>query len=146
MDRSKTRLRLPAWSWRYADLHVAVPLACACRYALLCTMCPAVRNNGHSAPTIQSCALVAPEWAVQVLVWSPCKSMQCFLQLHLTSGLTWWRGREESTGTSKPSVVETKVAHRFGSKSSLLLEGRMVPSHGRCVCLLLQDLVQRGFQ
>jgi hypothetical protein len=34
-------------------------------------------------------------------------------------------------GTSKPSVVETKVAHRFGSNASLALEGRMVPSHER---------------
>jgi hypothetical protein len=34
-------------------------------------------------------------------------------------------------GTSKPSVVDTKVAHRFGSKASLELEGRMVPSHER---------------
>jgi hypothetical protein len=34
-------------------------------------------------------------------------------------------------GTSKPRVVETKVAHRFGSKASLALEGRMVPSHER---------------
>jgi hypothetical protein len=40
-------------------------------------------------------------------------------------------GGEESTGTSKPSVVETKVALRFGSKASLALEGRMVPSHER---------------
>jgi hypothetical protein len=38
-----------------------------------------------------------------------------FLQPHLTSGLLWWRWREESLGTSKPNVVETKVAHRFGS-------------------------------
>jgi hypothetical protein len=55
-----------------ADLHVAAPLACACHYAVLSgTVCPAVRNNGPRDPTIQSCALVAPEWAVQVLVWSP---------------------------------------------------------------------------
>ena len=33
--------------------------------------------------------------------------MQCFLQPHLASGLLSRRGREESTGTSKPSVVET---------------------------------------
>jgi len=59
------------------------------------------------------------------------KSMQCFLQPHLASGLLWWRGRQESMGTSKPSVVEKKVAHRFGSKASLALEGRMVPSQER---------------
>jgi hypothetical protein len=34
-------------------------------------------------------------------------------------------------GTCKPSVMETKVAHRFGSKALLSLEGRMVPSHER---------------
>ena len=33
-------------------------------------------------------------------------------------------GRAESTGTSKPSVVETK-AHRFGSKASFALEGKV---------------------
>jgi hypothetical protein len=32
-------------------------------------------------------------------------------------------------GTSEPIVVETKVAHRFGSKASLALEGQIVPSH-----------------
>jgi len=53
-----------------AELHVAAPLACTCRYALLVlTVCPAVRNSSPSTPTIQSCALVTPEWAVQV--WSP---------------------------------------------------------------------------
>jgi hypothetical protein len=31
----------------------------------------------------------------------------------------------------QPIVVETKVVHRFGSKASLALEGRMVPSHER---------------
>jgi hypothetical protein len=35
--------------------------------------------------------------------------MQRFLQPHLASGLLLWRGREESTGTSKPNVVATKV-------------------------------------
>ncbi len=34
-------------------------------------------------------------------------------------------------GTSKPRVVETKVAHRAGSKALLPLESRMVPSHER---------------
>ena len=33
---------------------------------------PCVRAEiGPNTPTSQSCALVAPEWAVQVLVWSP---------------------------------------------------------------------------
>ena len=47
-----------------SDLNVAAPLACACRYAV----CQAVRNNCPNSPTIQSCALVAPEWAEQVLM------------------------------------------------------------------------------
>jgi len=56
-----------------ADLNVAAPLACACPYAVLRPDRVSGRadNNGPSTPTIQSCALVAPEWAVQVLVWSP---------------------------------------------------------------------------
>ena len=53
-----------------------------------------------------------------------------FFATALASGLLWWRGSEERE-TTKPSVVETKVAHRFGSKASLALEGRMVPSHER---------------
>jgi hypothetical protein len=65
--------------------------------------------------------------------------MEYFLQSHLVSGLLWLLEREESTGTSKPSVLETKVAHRFGSKSLLALEGQMVCV---CVCLLLQYLLQ----
>ena len=73
-----------------------------------------------------------------------------FAQPHLVSGLLWWRGREGSMVTSKSSVMETKVAHRFGSKASLALEGRMVPSHERasnkgrwpwsCQSLFLQDV------
>ena len=59
-------------------------------------MCPAVRNNGPSADTIQSCALVAPECVVHVEVWSPYKSRACRLQPHLASGLLGRRGREES--------------------------------------------------
>ena len=42
-----------------ADLHVAAPLACACRYAVLRADRVSGRaNNGPSAPTIQSFALV----------------------------------------------------------------------------------------
>ena len=45
-----------------ADLHIAVPLACACRYAVLRPNDVSGRaDNGPYAPTIQSCALVAPE-------------------------------------------------------------------------------------
>ena len=44
-------------------------------------------------------------------------------------------------GTSKPSVVETKVAHRFGSKALLALEGRMVPLDFGLYCSH-----ERGFQ
>jgi hypothetical protein len=40
-------------------------------------------------------------------------------------------GGEESTGTSKSDVVEKKVSQRAGSKASLALVGRMVPSHER---------------
>jgi hypothetical protein len=68
---------------------------------------------------------------VHVEVWSPYKSSACFLQPHLASGLFWRRGREESTGTFKPSVVETNVAQSAGSKASLADVGLMVPSHER---------------
>ena len=45
-----------------ADLHVAAPLACACRYAVLRADRVSGRaEQGPSTPTIQSCALVAPE-------------------------------------------------------------------------------------
>jgi hypothetical protein len=36
-----------------------------------------------------------------------------------------------STETSTPSVVETNVVQSAGSKASLALEGRVVPSHER---------------
>ena len=55
-------------------------------------------------------------------MWSQYKSVACFLQPHLASGLSdvlGRRGREESTGTSKPSEVETNVAQIVGSKASL---------------------------
>jgi hypothetical protein len=42
-----------------ADLHIAAPLACACRDSI--TTCPAVRNNCPRTLTIQSCVLVAPD-------------------------------------------------------------------------------------
>ena len=55
-----------------ADLHVAAPLDYACRYAVLRADRVSGRADyGPSDPTSQSCVLVAPEWAVQVLVWSP---------------------------------------------------------------------------
>ena len=40
-----------------ADLHIAAPLACACRDSVLC----AHDVSGPITLTIQSCALVAPE-------------------------------------------------------------------------------------
>jgi hypothetical protein len=54
--------------------------------------------------------------------------VQITLQPHLASGLLVRRGREESTGTSKPCVVETNVVHNAGSKASLADVGLMVPS------------------
>ena len=42
--------------------------------------------------------------------------MQCFLQPHLASGLLWWRGREESEGTTKTSVAETKCPIGLGRR------------------------------
>jgi hypothetical protein len=66
---------------------------------------------------------------VHVEVWSPYKSRGCFLQPHLASGLLWRRGREESTGTPTPIVVETNVAQSAGSKTSLAEVGLMAPSH-----------------
>jgi hypothetical protein len=99
-------------------LHVAAPLACACCDAVLCAddvsscleermmMMPfivlAETKHGPRTPTAQSWALVAPECAVQVDVWSPERSIPCFLQPH-RAGERWLRrGREASTGTSKP--------------------------------------------
>jgi hypothetical protein len=41
----------------------------------------------------------------------------------MASGLFLRRGREESTGTSKPNVVETNVSQNAGSKASLALGG-----------------------
>jgi len=52
-----------------------------------------------------------------------------FFAAALASGLLLRRGREESTGTSKPSVVETNVVHSVVSKASLADVGLMVPSH-----------------
>jgi hypothetical protein len=62
------------------------------------------------------------------------------LQPHLASGLLRWRGREESEGTSKPSIVETKVAskpsivetkaHRFGSKAPGVNQSARIPHAG----------------
>jgi hypothetical protein len=76
--------------------------------------------------------------------------MHCFMQPHLASGLLWWRGREESAGTSKPSVVETKVAHRFGSKALVGTRGPDGPEPSKglpikvaglgVVCLFLQGV------
>jgi hypothetical protein len=118
-----------------ANLHVAAQLACVCRYAELChhhqTLCQAVRNNGPNAFTIQSCVLVAPAGALHVAVWSPYKSRACFLQPHLVSEQLWRRGREESPGTPKRSVVETNVSQSTGSKASLAEVDLMVPSHER---------------
>ena len=54
------------------------------------------------------------------------KTLQCFLQPHLARGLLLRRGREVSTGTSKPSVVETYVVQSAGSKASLADVGLMV--------------------
>ena len=54
---------------KMADLHIAAPLACACRDSVLCAHDVSGRaarshspsNNGPITLTIQSCALVAPE-------------------------------------------------------------------------------------
>jgi hypothetical protein len=57
--------------------------------------------------------------------------MPCFLQPH-RAGERWLRrGREASTGTSKPSVVQTNVSHRGWSQASLAVVGLRVPSHER---------------
>ena len=87
-------------SQEVANLHGAAPLP------WVRTVRPAVRKRGARAPTA------------------------CFLQPHLASGLLWWRGREESTGTSKPIVEEKNVSQSAGSKASLALEGRMVQESG----------------
>jgi hypothetical protein len=68
-----------------------------------------------------------------VEVWSPYCGLWTsayVLQPHLASGLLWRRGREESTGTPKPSVVETNVAQSAGSKASLEDVGLMVDGGG----------------
>jgi len=71
--------------------------------------------------------------------------MQNFLQPHLAGyygffflflqeqikGIIIRRGRAARMGTSKPSVVDTKVSQSAGSKASLADVGLMVPSHER---------------
>jgi hypothetical protein len=47
---------------------------------------------------------------------------------NLASELLLRLGREESKGTSKPSIVETNVSQRDGSKESLTMRGLSVPS------------------
>ena len=42
-----------------------------------------------------------------------------------------FRGRAARMGTSKPSVVDTKVSQSAGSKASLADVGLIVPSHER---------------
>ena len=64
---------------------------------------------------------------MHVAVWSP-KVHAVFFAAALRSRLLLRRGREESTGTSKPNVVETNVSQSAGSKASLALVGRTVPS------------------
>ena len=46
---------------KMADLHIAAPLACACRDSVLCAHDVSGRNNGPITLTIQSYVLVAPE-------------------------------------------------------------------------------------
>jgi hypothetical protein len=87
-------------SQEVANPHVAAPLP------WVRTVCPAVRKRGARAPTA------------------------CFLQPHLAIGLLWWRGREESTGTSKPIGEAKNVSQSAVSKASLALEGRMVQESG----------------
>jgi hypothetical protein len=123
------------------------------------TTCPVVRKRGPRTLMAQSWALVAPGCAVQVDVWSQKRSMQCFLQQHRASEHWLRRGREASTCTSKPSVVQTNVSHKGWSQASLAVVRLRVPKYLRdvfvhevtpraptepktCVCLLLQDLVQ----
>ena len=62
-----------------------------------------------------------------MLVWSPLRSIQNFLQAHLASKLLWRRGRAARVGTSKPSVVEANVSQSDGSKASLGEVGLMAP-------------------
>jgi len=45
--------------------------------------------------------------------------------------------REESTGTSKPNVVENKLSQSAGSKASLALEGWMVRQYPQTFTALI---------
>ena len=67
---------------------------------------------------------------MHVDVWSPQRSMPCFLQPH-RAGERWLRrGRGASTGTSKPSAVQMNVSHKGWSQASLaavVLEVRFWP-------------------
>jgi hypothetical protein len=95
-----------------ADLHVAAPLACACRYAVL--------RADHVSSRAEQGAHDVRRWLhlSELCTWLCGRSegaMQCFFFVpHLASRLLLRRGREESTGTSKPNVVETNVVHIRG--------------------------------
>ena len=70
------------------DFHVAAPLTCAGRHLVLrADRVSSCWKRGPRTPTAQSCALVAPECAVQVDVWSPKRSIPCFLQPHRAGAL-----------------------------------------------------------
>ena len=58
------------------------------------------------------------------------------MQPHLANRLLFRQGREESTGTSKPSVMETNVDHSSGLKAQLADVGLMVPSHERGLMMM----------
>jgi hypothetical protein len=88
--RSEGGLRVRVY---YTWFHTVIPTSCRCvarePVSACGNVCPAVRKRGPRTPTAQSCALVAPECAVQVDVWSPKRSIPCFLQPH-RSDARWW--------------------------------------------------------
>jgi hypothetical protein len=65
------------------NLHIAAPLACACRHSML--RAHNVSGRAEQRPqygTIQS--------SCTPFLLSPYMSSACFLQPHLASGLLWW--------------------------------------------------------
>jgi hypothetical protein len=97
-----------------AELHVAAPLARACRDSLLGADRVSSRAEERAKGTIPSSC--APWLHLSELCTCLCGRRErpsCFLQPHLASRLLWWRGREESTGTPNRLLTEERLPERL---------------------------------
>ncbi len=94
------------------DFHVAVPLACDGRHLVLradsVSSCQEERaQNSDGAVVSFGCDRVRGAGGRVVA-----KKVHPVLLTAVQGGVCWLRrGREASTGTSKPSVVQTNVSH-----------------------------------